>query len=159
MENPSIVENLEWSIWLLRVFNLQNSGIPGNSGKILTDGGVHYYNILLHKTKPLSNNFLQVLREILQVLDGTMLDVTRAGSIDTECIDTSQIFFVCFGNFDENNANSQKQYLPSKFNHSPTLNSEASSSGDSGNGSGEKQEFALKNESGKSSGICSADQR
>ena len=88
-----------------------------------------------------------------------MLDVTRAGSIDTECIDTSQIFFVCFGNFDENNANSQKQYLPSKFNHSPTLNSEASSSGDSGNGSGEKQEFALKNESGKSSGICSADQR
>ena len=49
----------------------------------------------------LSNNFLQVLREILQVLDGTMLDVTRAGSIDTECIDTSQIFFVCFGKTDQ----------------------------------------------------------
>merc|ERR1719219_819344 len=76
----------------------------------------------------------QVLREILQVLDGTMLDVTRAGSTETECIDTSQIFFVCFGNFDENNANSSKQYLPTKFNHSPSLNSNASSSGDSGRG-------------------------
>ena len=88
-----------------------------------------------------------------------MLDVTRAGSTETECIDTSQIFFVCFGNFDENNANSSKQYLPTKFNHSPSLNSNASSSGDSGRGSGEQTEFALKNDSGKSSGISDRDQR
>jgi len=47
VEKPSIVENLEWSILLFRLFNLQNSGIPRNSGKILTDGGVHYNEVLL----------------------------------------------------------------------------------------------------------------
>ena len=45
MENPSIVENLEWSVLLFKIFNLQNSGIPCNSGKIPTDGGVHYYEV------------------------------------------------------------------------------------------------------------------
>ncbi len=42
----------------------------------------------------------QVLREILQTIDGTTVDVTRVGSEDNEVIDTSHIFFVCFGNFD-----------------------------------------------------------
>ena len=48
VENPFMLENLEWSISLLRVFNLQNSGIPRNSEKILTGGGVYYYVVLLY---------------------------------------------------------------------------------------------------------------
>jgi hypothetical protein len=90
------------------------------------------------------------LNEILQVLDGQMLDVTRAGSTETECIDTSQIFFVCFGNFEEkkdaNSSQNQKNIcLPStKFTHSPSINSLNASSSDSGNGSGEQKKFALK---------------
>ena len=95
------------------------------------------------------------MKEILEVLDGTMLDVTRAGSTETECIDTSQIFFVCFGNFDENNSDdSQKNSTlshPPKSNNSPSLNSNVSSSNDSGNGSGEQKEFALKSISHQSS--------
>ena len=40
---------IEWPpILHFRVFNLQNNGIPRNSGKILTDGGVHYYKALLY---------------------------------------------------------------------------------------------------------------
>jgi hypothetical protein len=99
----------------------------------------------------ISPRFFQVLNEILQVLDGQMLDVTRAGSTETECIDTSQIFFVCFGNFEEKNANSQQKNgekngpPATKFTHSPSINSSnASSSSDSGNGSGEQKKFALK---------------
>ena len=48
LENPSIVESLELSIFLLRVFDLQNSGIPRNSGKILIDERIHYYEVLLY---------------------------------------------------------------------------------------------------------------
>ena len=99
----------------------------------------------------ISPRFFQVLNEILQVLDGQMLDVTRAGSTETECIDTSQIFFVCFGQFEEKNANSQQKngekLCPpaTKFTHSPSINSSnPSSSSDSGNGSGEQKKFALK---------------
>ena len=47
-ENPSIVESLEWSISLIRILNLLYSGILCNSGKNLTDGGVHYYKVLLY---------------------------------------------------------------------------------------------------------------
>ena len=43
VETSCILENLELSISLFRVFNTRYSGIPCNSGKILTDGGVHYY--------------------------------------------------------------------------------------------------------------------
>ena len=90
-----------------------------------------------------------------------MLDVTRAGSTETECIDTSQIFFVCFGNFEGNNVNSQKTSQTStKFTHSPSLNSNASSSSDSGNGSGEQKKFALKDDVSRRSSVAfSADQR
>ena len=47
-ENPSIVESLEWSISLLRILNFLYSGILCISGKNLTDGGVHYYKVLLY---------------------------------------------------------------------------------------------------------------
>jgi len=47
VENPSIVESLEWSISLLRILNPLYSGILCNSGKNLTDEGVHYYKVLL----------------------------------------------------------------------------------------------------------------
>ena len=47
--NPLYLDNLESSISFSRVFNLQNNnGIPHNSEKILTDGGVHYYKVLLY---------------------------------------------------------------------------------------------------------------
>ena len=45
----------------------------------------------------------QVLREILQIVEGTTpIDVTRAGStsIDREVLDTSKMFFICFGVFE-----------------------------------------------------------
>ena len=48
VENPSIVENNEWSFLFFRVFDLQNSGIPRNSGKILIDERIHYYEVLLY---------------------------------------------------------------------------------------------------------------
>ena len=97
---------------------------------------------------PFSN---QVLKEIVQVLDGTVIDVTRAGSTENESIDTSQIFFVCFGNFDEKGTNvvqakpkSTIQLLqPPKFNRSPTNSAGSSCSEDSGNGSGENRSSNL----------------
>lgn len=94
----------------------------------------------------------QVLKEIVQVLDGTVIDVTRAGSTENESIDTSQIFFVCFGNFDEKgsgdvNYAKQKNTIqllqPPKFNQSPTNSAGSSCSEDSGNGSGENRSSNL----------------
>ena len=98
----------------------------------------------------------QVLKEIVQVLDGTVIDVTRAGSTENESIDTSQIFFVCFGNFDEKGSGGDVNYAkqkntiqllqPPKFNHeikSPTNSAGSSCSEDSGNGSGENRSSNL----------------
>ena len=45
----------------------------------------------------------QVLREILQIVEGsTPIDVTRAGSssLEREILDTSNMFFICFGVFE-----------------------------------------------------------
>lgn len=76
----------------------------------------------------------QVLKEILQVLDGTNMDVTRADSTETEYIDTSQIFFVVFGNFEEN-FNSRRASLV--VQQEPKISpSSSQGSSDSGNGSG-----------------------
>ena len=91
----------------------------------------------------------QVLKEILQVLDGTTIDVTRAGSNSSEYLDTSQIFFVCFGNFEEkgfpftsysdcdrrqpHQINQQQQPLPE-------VNNVSAGSDDSGRGSGEQRD-------------------
>merc|ERR1719219_2632770 len=105
----------------------------------------------------------QVLREILEVLDGKIIDVTRAGSTENESIDTSQIFFVCFGNFEENacmpamnNAvrkSAIQFHQPPKFNQSPSHSD--SSSSDSGTGSGEHRSS---NNASRRSSSLSADQ-
>jgi hypothetical protein len=45
----------------------------------------------------------QVLKEILQIIEGQVqVDVTRAGStsMDREVLNTSSMFFVCFGVFE-----------------------------------------------------------
>ena len=88
------------------------------------------------------------MKEIVQVLDGTVIDVTRAGSTENESLDTSQIFFVCFGNFDEKGttlSTVQKQknpiqlLQPPKMNRSPANSTGSTCSEDSGNGSGENR--------------------
>jgi len=88
----------------------------------------------------------QVLKEILNVLDGNSVDVTRAGSTASEYLDTSQIFFVCFGNFEERgfphtSYGDKSENSTQKFNlssNSPSATSDCGSN-DSGNGSGEQR--------------------
>ena len=90
--------------------------------------------------------YLQVLKEILNVLDGNSVDVTRAGSTASEYLDTSQIFFVCFGNFEERgfphtSYGDKSENSTQKFNlssNSPSATSDCGSN-DSGNGSGEQR--------------------
>ena len=117
------------------------------------------FAIFLHFAHNKCNNFFaltfylvfQVLKEILQVLDGTTIDVTRAGSNSSEYLDTSQIFFVCFGNFEEkgfpftsysdcdrrqpHETNQQHQQQPPQ-----DVNNVLTGSDDSGRGSGEQRD-------------------
>ena len=87
---------------------------------------------------------MQVLKEILNVLDGNSVDVTRAGSTASEYLDTSQIFFVCFGNFEErgfpHTSYDKSVTETQKFNLSSTSPCASDcESNDSGNGSGEQR--------------------
>ena len=83
------------------------------------------------------------MKEILGVLDGTTIDVTRAGSTSSEYLDTSQIFFVCFGNFEERGfpyTSYDKSFdANQKSNHSNDSPMSECESSDSGNGSGEQR--------------------
>ena len=83
------------------------------------------------------------MKEILGVLDGTTIDVTRAGSTSSEYLDTSQIFFVCFGNFEERGfpytSYDKSSYANQKSNHSNDSPMSECESSDSGNGSGEQR--------------------
>jgi hypothetical protein len=90
------------------------------------------------------NNVLQnfqVLKEILQIVDGTTIDVTRAGSTDSEVLDTTHMFFVCFGNFEDQGCPMISYSKPQPINDLLVDNDHPSilipGSHDSGNGSGE----------------------
>jgi hypothetical protein len=83
----------------------------------------------------------QVLKEILQIVDGTTIDVTRAGSTDSEVLDTTHMFFVCFGNFEDQGCPMISYSKPQPINDLLVDNDHPSilipGSHDSGNGSGE----------------------
>lgn len=86
----------------------------------------------------------QVLQEILKIIDGSTVDVTRAGSTDNEELDTSNLFFVCFGVFDDeskyNSMGSRLRLGAQKSSGDNPLKHNHDGSSDSGNGSGDTSE-------------------